>query len=127
MLLTKKKLHKIRNTKLQSRKRYKKKGGKRKRRKKRNNKSFRKRRPLNLRKKTLRYKRKRKRKNQKGGAVIKWAIPLSSFKEGENEYIDHFVIYDIKDVKWDTDAVTELFHEKRRESSKYLEDSGDQI
>ena len=57
MLLTKKKLHKIRKSKIQSRKRYrKKKGGRRNRRK---NKSFRKRRKaLNLRKRTLKYKKK---------------------------------------------------------------------
>ena len=55
MLLTKKKLYKIRNSKIQSRKRYKKKKGGR--RKKRKNKSFRKRRKaLNLRKRTLKYK-----------------------------------------------------------------------
>ena len=60
MLLSRKKLQKIRYSKQQSRKRYKKKkGGKRK---KRRNKSFRKRRKaLNLRKKTLKYK-------HKGGA-----------------------------------------------------------
>ena len=62
MLLTRKKLQKIRYMKQQSRKRYKKKRGG-KRRKKRNKRSFRKRRKaLNLRKKTLKYRRK------KGGA-----------------------------------------------------------
>ena len=62
MLLTRKKLHKIRYTKQQSRKRYKKKRGG-KRRKKRNKRSFRKRRKaLNLRKKTLKY------RPKKGGA-----------------------------------------------------------
>ena len=55
MLLTKKRLHKIRKTKLQSRRRYKKRGGKRRRRRRRG-KSFRKRRALNLRRKSLRYK-----------------------------------------------------------------------
>ena len=124
MLLTKKKLHKIRNTKLQSRKRYKKKGGKRKRRK-RNNKSFRKRRPLNLRKKTLRYKRKRKRKIQKGGANLNWAIPLS-YQQKENpnehneEYIDHFVIYDIDGIEDQTaDGVIKVFDKNKRDGKKY--------
>ena len=52
MLLTKKRLHKIRKTKLQSRRRYKKRGGKRRKRRRRG-KSFRKRRALNLRRKSL--------------------------------------------------------------------------
>ena len=55
MLLTKKRLHQIRKSKIQSRKRYRKRGGKRKRRHR--GRSFRKkRRPLNLRKKTLKNK-----------------------------------------------------------------------
>ena len=64
MLLTKKKLYKIRNTKAQSRKRFKKKRGGRKK-KRRRGKSFRRRRKaLNLRKKTLKY------KIQRGGAKV---------------------------------------------------------
>ena len=67
MLLTKKKLYKIRNTKLQSRKKYKKKQRKRKNKKRRR--SFRKRRkPLNLRKKSL--------KNMlRGGGKIQYYLP----------------------------------------------------
>ena len=67
MLLTKKKLYKIRNTKLQSRKKYKKKQRKMKNKKRRR--SFRKRRkPLNLRKKSL--------KNMlRGGGKIKYYLP----------------------------------------------------
>ena len=76
MLLSRKKLQKIRYSKRQSRKRYKKKkGGKRK---KRRNKSFRKRRKaLNLRRKTLKYK-------HKGGADEKIVTVFpSSFVGGK--------------------------------------------
>ena len=73
MLLTKKKLYKIRNSKIQSRKRYKK---KKKGRKKRKNKSFRKRRKaLNLRKRTLKYK-------KKGGARNELFVVLPKEKTG---------------------------------------------
>ena len=106
MLLTKKKLHKIRNTKLQSRKRYKKKGGKRKRRKRRNKKSFRKSRPLNLRKKTLKYKKKRK---QKGGAKNYWAMPIKPTVKDNTLMIDHFVLYEIANQE-DYDIVVQLFN-----------------
>ena len=74
MLLTKKKLYKIRKSKIQSRKRYKKKkGGRRNRRK---NKSFRKRRKaLNLRKRTLKYK-------KRGGARNELFVILPKEKTG---------------------------------------------
>jgi len=61
MLLTKKRLHRIKKSKYQSRKKYQK-GGKKKRRKRKRKRSFRKRRKaLNLRRKSL------KKYNQRGG------------------------------------------------------------
>ena len=81
MLLSKKKLYKIRNTKAQSRKRYKKKRGGRKKKRRRKGKSFRRRRKaLNLRKKTLKY------KIQRGGAklpVFYTIYPLTFSADGQ--------------------------------------------
>ena len=78
MLLTKKRLHTIRKTRLQSRKRYKKaKKGKGRRRRRRGRSFRRKRRALNLRKKTL--------KNYKGGnrESILFLLPIPNNKRSE--------------------------------------------
>jgi len=85
MLLTKKKLYKIRNSKLQSRRKYRKKGGKKKRRR-RKNKSFRRRKkPLNLRRKSLKY------RFKKGGArnELFYIFPKSY---GDNSRITSYVL-----------------------------------
>ena len=79
MLLTKKKFFKIKETNNQTKKKYNKK--KRKKRKRRNGKSFRKKRkPLNIKNKSIRKRRRKKRKikfkKQKGGANIEIYVPI---------------------------------------------------
>ena len=129
MLLTKKKLYKIRKSKIQSRKKYKKKKGGR--RNKRKNKSFRKRRKaLNLRKRTLKYKKKGGARNElfvilpkeKTGNLVR-SFVLARITKPDNLSSAEFIAV-LSGTPQTTPAATAFMHSMKHMTSLFGEDGG---